>query len=294
MPYAGSRLEAIEVQVKALMNDDSGRLFSQSQFVAMANDAKRQIAQKKLFRQEGTIDAVAGTWSYDFLTALDDFVDVHACRWTTADYPMEHLRSMTEFDEIRIDGSWYDGEAATDGPAYWYAQGRKLFVWPAPEETTSDGIVIQYSYMPADFDIDLWHATSIYPVWTANTLTEIGAFIQAVSWDGYIYECTARSGDFKTHATTQPVWSGITTGQTIVDDMVTWTKRLYTPNYTPEGLPADDSMYVEWILFRLFQRKGNAPGAAQSASDHKGLFTAEVNKALTAYRGPRAAILPYR
>jgi hypothetical protein len=174
MPYIGSRLAAIETKVKALMNDDSGRVFSQAQFVAVANEAKEQIAQRKLFRQEGTIDATVDVWSYDMLTALDDFVDVHSCRWTTADIPMEHLLSLVEFDEIRIDGTWYGINSATDGPAYWYAQGPTLNVWPAPEETTSDGLVTRYSYTPADFDVELWHSTSLYPIWVANTLPRSG------------------------------------------------------------------------------------------------------------------------
>jgi len=292
--YASSRLATIESIVKALFNDDSGRFFTQAQFIALANEALVQIAQKKLFRQEGTIDAVVDVWEYDIPTALDDFVDVHSCRWTTAEMPMEHLRSMTEFDEIRVGDVWYEYTRDAEGPAFWYQQGPTLSVWPPPEETTAAGIVLRYSYIPTAFDLELWHTTTLIPVWTANTIMEMGAIRQATVWDGFVYEVTGLSGDMKTHASTQPTWSGVTVDHTVVDDMVTWTKRLYVPNYTPASLPANDGMYVEWILFRLFQRKGGAPGAAQAAADHRTLFDIECRSAMAAFRGPRRAIVPGR
>ena len=45
-----------------------------------------------------------------------------------------------------------------------------------------------------------------------------------------------RAGDFKTHATDEPVWSGIAVGATIVDDQITWIKE----QHALEGYVAGD------------------------------------------------------
>jgi len=60
--------------------------------------------------------------------------------------------------------------------------------------------------------------------WTADTVKALGDFVVPTAGleNGFRYECTARSGDFKTHATTEPTWP-IVEGATVVDDAVTWT-----------------------------------------------------------------------
>lgn len=62
--------------------------------------------------------------------------------------------------------------------------------------------------------------------WVADTVTAIGDIVVPTSGheNGFRYECTDRSGDFKTHATTEPTWPVIE-GATVVDDAVTWTCR---------------------------------------------------------------------
>jgi Phage capsid family len=63
--------------------------------------------------------------------------------------------------------------------------------------------------------------------WVADTVTAIGDVVVPTAGleNGFRYECTARSGDYKTHGTTQPTWP-TTEGATVVDDAVTWTCRL--------------------------------------------------------------------
>lgn len=62
------------------------------------------------------------------------------------------------------------------------------------------------------------------PTWLANTVTALNYVVQPTSphANKYIYKCTARSGTYKTHATTEPTWP-TTPGQTVVDNEVTWT-----------------------------------------------------------------------
>jgi hypothetical protein len=62
--------------------------------------------------------------------------------------------------------------------------------------------------------------------WVADTVTALGDVVVPTAGleNGCRYECTARSGDYKTHATTEPTWP-LTDGATVVDDAVTWTCR---------------------------------------------------------------------
>lgn len=68
--------------------------------------------------------------------------------------------------------------------------------------------------------------------WAADTVTAVGdvvipkaaAIAETPALANVIYECTARGGDFKTHASTEPDWkTKMAVGETIVDDAVTWT-----------------------------------------------------------------------
>lgn len=58
--------------------------------------------------------------------------------------------------------------------------------------------------------------------WVADTVTALNTYIKPVTPNTYYYKCTVRSGDYKTHATTEPTWP-TTIGATVVDDAVTWT-----------------------------------------------------------------------
>ncbi|MFA4845067.1 MAG: hypothetical protein WC654_00725 [Patescibacteria group bacterium] len=69
--------------------------------------------------------------------------------------------------------------------------------------------------------------TGTLTAWAADTVIAAGETRKATVWDGFIYRCSARAGDFKTHATDEPVWAGIDVGETIVDDQITWTKELH-------------------------------------------------------------------
>jgi hypothetical protein len=60
-----------------------------------------------------------------------------------------------------------------------------------------------------------------------------------------MYRCVAVAGDEKTHAATEPVWSGISVGDTIVDDQVTWIKE----EHALEGASANDILeHSVWDL----------------------------------------------
>lgn len=62
------------------------------------------------------------------------------------------------------------------------------------------------------------------PTWAADTVTTVNYVVQPTTPGAtkLLYRCTARAGDYKTHAATEPTWP-TTVGETVVDDQVTWT-----------------------------------------------------------------------
>ncbi len=62
------------------------------------------------------------------------------------------------------------------------------------------------------------------PTWAVNTVIALNYVVKptAPHANKYLYRCTARSGDFRTHDTTEPTWP-TTPGETVVDDAITWT-----------------------------------------------------------------------
>ncbi len=62
-----------------------------------------------------------------------------------------------------------------------------------------------------------------HDIWVQDTVYAVGDKCRKIAgFNGYEYEVTAIAGDFKSHATTEPVWP-VVEGATIVDDQVTWT-----------------------------------------------------------------------
>jgi len=80
------------------------------------------------------------------------------------------------------------------------------------------------------------HVTA--PTWLADTVTTVKYVVQPVTPGAtkLLYRCTARAGDYKTHAATEPTWP-TTVGETVVDDQVTWTCDANGCENLPVGHP---------------------------------------------------------
>lgn len=69
-----------------------------------------------------------------------------------------------------------------------------------------------------------WHLSTLAQIdaakWQADHVYAVGAIVVPTTGNGHFYKATARSGDFKSHATTEPTWP--TDGSAVVDDAVTW------------------------------------------------------------------------
>jgi hypothetical protein len=75
--------------------------------------------------------------------------------------------------------------------------------------------------------------------WTADTATVANFIVRPTTPDAtyqYIYKCTARAGDYKTDASTEPTWP-TTVGATVVDDQITWTCMANATQNLPAGHP---------------------------------------------------------
>lgn len=89
----------------------------------------------------------------------------------------------------------------------------------------SDGSLHSWSYNPTtDTWVDYGVKTARNDPWTADTAIDLNAYRSPIDQTGsYDYECTARTGTFKTGAI-EPTWPTIL-GQTVVDNEITWTCR---------------------------------------------------------------------
>lgn len=88
--------------------------------------------------------------------------------------------------------------------------------------------------------------------WAADTVTTIGTRVVPTTNNGYVYEATARTGDFKTHATTEPTWP-LVLGNTVVDDAVTWT----CVGYEGFGALSASNLYKTLVRAKKALRKAN-------------------------------------
>ena len=103
-----------------------------------------------------------------------------------------------------------------------------------------------------------WTPPVSYSAWAADTVIQLAEFRSPTAGNvtGFIYECTARAGDFKTAAVTEPAWI-IVPGSTIVDDQVTWTCREIPTDY-PSHL--DDIIIIGAVGQALLQKAHKGMG----------------------------------
>jgi hypothetical protein len=146
MAYAGSRLEAIENRVKALWNDDSGRFYSQTQFLLLANMAQAAMASAGLWVKETAINTVAAQESYDLNALITDLVQAYSARWHGDDYEILPCLSWSHYREFA--DTW--GSTGGDPMYYYIVPPGKLYLTPTPASAVTSAIYVQHSYKPAD------------------------------------------------------------------------------------------------------------------------------------------------
>lgn len=90
--------------------------------------------------------------------------------------------------------------------------------------------------------------------WAADTAMAVGDRRIPTVANGFFYQVIARTGDFKTHATTEPTWPTVP-GDQVVDDAVTWICKGYygytyavwstprTPNVGDQIVPTSSNGY---------------------------------------------------
>lgn len=81
--------------------------------------------------------------------------------------------------------------------------------------------------------------------WVGGVVTALNTYIKPVAPNTFYYKCTAREGDFKTAAVTEPTWP-TTIGATVVDNHVTWTNMgLITKSATIDYDVDEDNGLIE-------------------------------------------------
>lgn len=132
--------------VRADFNDLSQKFVTDDMLVGHFNRAQKIIARKlKYWRKEGLITSVIGQESYNLLTSLSDFVDLHSVRWHDDDDKMDPCNTKEEFDQEKVEGEY---SASLDTPSVWLMESNLLYVYPTPTTATVGAFVCWYSYLP--------------------------------------------------------------------------------------------------------------------------------------------------
>jgi hypothetical protein len=182
---------------------------------------------------------------------------------------------------LNINDKWYyldtdtDLSTATDLDTGTVAAGTDYYVYACDNSGSLVFLISAANTFPSGYDADtsrniggfhticsaVDHENSLSS-WTANTSTVVGKTITAAVWDTYIYRCIAVAGDTQTHGTTEPVWGGISVGETIVDDMVTWVKE----QVAIEGIATNGILPDSVWDLKHRARCGNNAGMVYSAA----------------------------
>jgi len=146
----------------------------------------------------------------------------------TANYELDpqayDLSEISLTDYIKIESIEYPvGDTPISKPTFDVVDG---FIILRGSTTFTEDDHIRITYLKK------WTAPIDETEWAADTVTHLHDYIipTAANTTGYIYECTVRASDFKTHATTEPTW-GIVVGGTTTDDAITWTCRESASDY---------------------------------------------------------------
>ena len=155
--------------------------------------------------------------------------------------------------QVKIDGILdieFEGNTGTETPI------NKIKLHGNSIATTKyDNVIMDDAAWPGNTKIQAIRPTgagaSSHSAWAADTVIALNEVRKPTAYNGFEYECTARGGDYKTAAVTEPTWP-TTVATEVVDDQLTWTCRVgaWSPstgdNYAcVEEVPASETDYVK-------------------------------------------------
>ncbi len=143
------RVGQIVEDVRQLFNDDGGGFIENDALILhWINRCLADIAQAGYWRTTGTIALVSGTASYDLLSGLSGFIDVHGAEWNSGNRPqaLVCLSNRARYDWLK------SLEQSGSRPEYYYVESNILHLTPVPTSSSASGLAVHYSYLPDELD----------------------------------------------------------------------------------------------------------------------------------------------
>ncbi len=147
-------LGELKARARTLLGDETGVVITEEDLTRWANDAQLDIVRKTGCLEDFiSFDLEAGTESYDL---PNDFLKD---RRLTVNNLKVNRTSLEELDNINPDR---DATAVADTATAFYIYGRKIYLYPTPASSATDGLKLWYTYIPRTMVADI--DTPVIPV----------------------------------------------------------------------------------------------------------------------------------
>jgi hypothetical protein len=150
--YSGRCGDIIDsIMVRA--NDTEGENTPPADWLILVNGVLAQLALHGVWVKSDTTDLTAGTAEVDLLTAFTDFVELVGVNLTSSHWALDRLLTLDEYQRAQQSRCLYvfPPEESGNPTMYLYGSGR-IFLWPTPSATVTDGLTVTYKYAPAPMD----------------------------------------------------------------------------------------------------------------------------------------------
>lgn len=174
-------VQDIITRVQRLFGDEFAVQVTDADIIRWINDAQREIVMhnESVLQIIATQNVVQGQNEYSFPADLYILRSVRIKMPNSESYHTVHHRNLQEFDR-QADG--WDGTLFGEGIPYIYTTyNRDIFIFPAPDQNSTDGLKLLYSQRPVDVTDSLdtlplpdeyFNAVLKYCMIQANTLDE--------------------------------------------------------------------------------------------------------------------------
>lgn len=139
-------------RVKRIFGDESSVQLTDADIFRWINDAQREVVMhsQNLLEKIGTINTVEGQDEYAFPTDLLILRSIRYKNDSMQSYSRLEFRNLQEFDTYinGWDGTFY----GTNDPLVYTTYEDTIYLFPAPNQSTTAGLKVLYSRKPVDVD----------------------------------------------------------------------------------------------------------------------------------------------
>lgn len=129
--------------VKRQFGDESGVQVTDTDLIRWVNDGILEIATKnRILRAKATTDLLTGVSEYDLIA--ENVIEIDSIHVNNIRVPFMGFLDAEELIYSEDPHRVQEGQ-----PKIWYDYAGKLYFWPIPDETVTDGITIFFVKAPA-------------------------------------------------------------------------------------------------------------------------------------------------